>query len=206
MFGRFTVSLHDAKDDRPYSLHEARKLPLSARAYGSNLVFDNFSSYVFRHLFNGPSVDAPYEGASGDGSCALGFLALLSTDAAPTYTEASNETVAPNSVTDVAGGDNCAKRFVEDQLERSIVSATNGREAVTMNMAWMWLQDDGNSSAIKSLGIFHSQNADADGSTVQTCGRIARIRLTDIGGTPITYTKTAGKVLIVDYAFTLVSV
>ena len=158
----------------------------------------------------GATVSTPYQNSN---AAPFGFILLLTTDAEPGYTDQTDQFEQPSEFGESMDTNQTAgasKRFyyddVEDHLVRSLQSV-DGREGIEFRSRFLYLPfqaDSGN--PIRSVGVYLRVSPEVTLTSAQTGGRIARTRLKDSGGTPITITKSASQVLLVEWKFTLLNV
>jgi hypothetical protein len=92
----------------------------------------------------------------------------------------------------------------EDVGTTQVWSDGDGRQAVHYRTRFLFLPSEAVANSIRSINIYAAEGHDNSGGAYR--GLVARARLKDAGGTPITISKTANQVLLVDYTFSLVSV
>jgi hypothetical protein len=174
----------------------------------SNLIFHGWVPWMYLRL-SAAAVASGY-GISTN-TAAMNFVVLLTTDSEPVYNTAIDNLGSQYWASRVGnhfGGSNLNshKRIVTDAIEPyQYYSDPNGREALTMRNRLMWLPNHVVSSDIRGIGFASANNKISDDWGTITC-RMGRIRLKDVNGLPVVYSKTASQILLLEYRFTIASV
>lgn len=189
-------------------------LPVKQEARCKNRLFDNLAGYFLDTLFSLGNCGWPYyERNDSPPEAMLNSICLLTTDGdTDSYTEdwgaagtSSYNTIhwRPDAANTASGG----KRFEEDEIEAwQVWVDTGGREAIHFRNKFLYLPSQGESSNIRSIGIFFLENGDGTGGYWEARGKVGRVRLKDANGVPIIMTKSDREILLVEYTFTMVAI
>lgn len=213
MQGHFDVFVQDATglSDTDFLIAEREgrlrdlidTLPVVQKAGGKNQVTQMLPICMMRKDFGHgfPNGSYPMEGSSG---FPFFNITILSTTSEPDYADWYGAYVNAHSVADSVDTANTnGKRFVRDAVETIVGTDPNGRESVWHRNRWVYLPSHVVSSEIRSVGVYWSEQDARDNSSDR--GLMARVRMKDSGGNPITLNKTAFQALTIQYTFTLVS-
>jgi hypothetical protein len=189
--------------------HYLRKFAKEGEWKTDNLVYQVTPSYLYYWAFGAATA---YGGLiwNSSGSNGLGFINLSSTSAEPTYSgENYGPLVSWISVTDSVGAGS-SKHFWTAAVGSTGPIVTpdvkvdpNGREAIYMKTKWLYLPGEATSSVIRSVGVYYGDYLPNYDNSSYNKVRIARVRIKDSGGNPVTISKIATKSLLVEYTFTM---
>ena len=199
----YSVMVHDAegKGDQPYldAIAESKLDELLAtrkiiqQGQGHNLILDSWVANNLWHFFP-DAPDVPNEldlGAVGV-QATMSNVSLLTTDSEPTYQEYSRSSCA--NLTNVSGqvASNVTKRVWNNISELPVnYTVADGREAIAIELRYLWLPSNGDYVNIRSAAMFHRSDADLTSSGTTWCAiRVSRVRFKDSVGDPVTYNKT----------------
>lgn len=221
MRGHFDLTLYDSAGHRDEDFKRARErgelssllesLKVDGRYEADNLVFHGIVSHLLYALMSGPSALSSFTTNTG-AQAMLAFVGLCTRSDEPSYQEWTGGDYgyyAPiGNFYEMCTADG-AKRFVEDQIESyQLARDPNGREALYFRNRWLWLPSEGVASTIRSLQVVNNDDGDSTskGSSYGPAYRVARVRLRDSAGNPVTINKLSTQALLMDYTFMLVSV
>lgn len=183
-----------------------------------NIVYQTTPSWFYWALMNG---NTPYGGMQTSSEGGPQFLCAISLgrlSSEPTYTtdmESPYIQLTPGSAgVDRVAGTLGSKRFSTPATDASgcivdpvVLSDASLREAIYIKSKWLFLPGECTDDQIRSIHVWWGSSwnyALNQGAARQMC-RIARVRIKDSGGNPITINKIATKSLLVEYTFTMVS-
>lgn len=193
----------DALDDLP----TVRNLPNQ-----NNWIFDNYAGIMMKLCLSGPVHAATDWDDLADSAnhAMLAFISLENTSTLPSYQEdhteyfGGSQTIhSTTAVPDIVNTGSGSKRFIEDQITSPTIWTDSARETISFRNRFLWLPSQGNSNAIRSIGIHASD--DADNTTILYAAKVGRVRLRDSAGLVTTLNKTSSNSLLVEYTFSLVS-
>lgn len=209
--GHFDVFMQDSGSlcDEDFILAEQEgrlnalleSLPIVQEAHTDNLVLQMFSICMFRVVF---AHGLPDGAAPMNTSVGWPFYSILiSNDASePSYTDwfyDSNATI--HDLATSVNTSNAGKIFVADDIDLYVGTNPSGREAIFLRERWLYLPSQVVSNEIRSIGIYWASGS----GTYNARGIMARVRLKDSGGNPITFNKPSDKTLLVQYTISLIS-
>jgi hypothetical protein len=215
MQGHFELTLLDAAGYTEQDFQRARKkghldallarLVVDQKCEARNKILHGLVANLFQSAgFGGGDITNPYDHATTH--AALGFICLLTTTSEPTYTDTTNQSISIHNVTGTVESTTAGRRFLSDQIvDHSIYKSSDAREAIHFRSKWLYAPGQATSSNINSVGVYFRQQAQSNPPDGYANGITARVRIKDSGGNPVTLNKTATKVLLVEYVFTLVS-
>jgi|MudIll2142460700_1097286.scaffolds.fasta_scaffold00022_32 hypothetical protein len=177
--------------------------------HGDNIVFQGHPGYLYYYAMNAPSMYYSLNYASSVN--AFYWVALTSSSTEPSYATVGTEhvwtgNIAPDSLPNLLGGSGGRKTFNQTIVDRDVKSDAGGREAIYAKFKWLYLPGECTSDQIKSIDVFYCCRIE-DPSYYGGVGhaRVARVRIKDSGGNPVTINKLATKSLLIEYTHTLVS-
>lgn len=187
-----------------------RSFQQDAEWHGNNLVFQSHPSYLFYQAMSATSMY--YSTGYSITINAFYWVALTSSSTEPAYTTVGTEHIytanmAPTSIPNLLGGSGGLKTFNQTIVDREVKSDAAGREAIYAKFKWLYLPGECTSDQIKSIDIFYiARYEDPYYYSGVGHARVARIRIKDSGGNPVTINKLATKSLLIEYTHTLVSI
>lgn len=224
--GRCRATVFNAgRSDEPFLRAKAQgrlleflgSLPIEQRsAKLENLVLDNFAGHFWYTTYAGTGYDLSHpETYWDDGSLTtrahLGVVLLSTVDGEPSYTEYSgSESRYVSNHSSSCDASYGGKRFLEDDIDAFDMHVhPEGRESIVFTSRFLWLPSQGSNAGaldndVKSVECWHRGNADATSVTTRNT-KVARVRLKDDGGNPITLSKSGSQALLVEYEHEFVS-
>lgn len=98
------------------------------------------------------------------------------------------------------------KRFNTDGVvDVEVFKDPSGKEASHVRQKFMWYPGEATSSSIRSVVIYSSEGNSGYGGIYEDKARVARWRIKDSGGNPVTLSKLAQEVLLLQYTLTFYS-
>jgi len=149
---------------------------------------------------NAPNPGTHYQNASNP---LLWAAFLLSTETEPVLTEA--ETGSPNN-SYVTNGICPGKRFDTDGvIDVEVFKDPTGREAAIVQQKFMWYPGESTSTTIRSVGVYSrvADDATCGSSGYNSYTKVARWRIKDSGGVPVTLVKLPAEVLFLQYSLVM---
>jgi hypothetical protein len=190
--------------------HYLRKFAKEGEWKTGNLVYQVTPSYLYYWALGALTVYGSMSSSTTGGSNGLGFINLSSTSAEPTY-NGENYAATPTWITvpDSVGAGS-SKHFwtaaygsTGPIVTPDVKVDANGREAIYMKTKWLYLPGEATSSVIRSVGVYYSDGLSDYAAIGYAKVRLARVRIKDSGGNPVTISKIATKSLLVEYTFTM---
>ena len=178
---------------------------------GDNMVFQSHASYLYYHAMSATSQYYSLQYVLT--ACSFYFVCLTSASTEPSYTSTTgNEhnyttNIRPDNWPNLLGGTGGFKTFNQTIVDREVKSDAAGREAIYAKYKWLFLPGECTSDQIKSIEIVYTARIEdpyIGGGSGH--GRVARIRIKDSGGNPVTINKSATKSLLIEYTHQLVSI
>lgn len=210
MQGHFDLFLQNSRGLRDADFIAARDagrlgalletLPVEREVHSDNLVHQLFSICMFRLVFGHGLPNGTYPMSVSTG-IPFYTVALLTSGDEPAYSDWWGGNQYPYNVPYCVSTTGY-KRFVVNAEETSYAAEVSGREAVFLRSRWLFLPSEAVSNSIRSVGAYWSDTATLG---AEDRGLIARARIKDTGGNPITLIKTSEQSLLVQYTATLVS-
>lgn len=210
MRGRFDIYLQDAcglkDEDFALAQREGRldslltELPVDQELHIDNVVMQMMVISLFRKCFTGmPNGAVPMERYN---YIQLHHILLSYDPSEPAFTDWYSVYCTihngPYSVESSTAG----KRFLGHDLENYQGVDPTGREGTFTRHRFLYLPSQAISNQIRSVSVWWSeylQDANEDR------GIVARVRLKDSGGQPVTLNKSSAQSLLIQYTFGLVS-
>lgn len=176
-------------------------LPIDEEVHCSNQVTHMFTIALFRKAFGHGFPDGAYPMERGVG-VVLHNITLAYDATQPAYTDWwGGYNTIHNTPYSVNTG-NAGKRFIGYDIERHQDVDPNGREGVFTWHRWLYSPSQVVSNQIRTVNVFWCETV-RDG--IEEKGYVARVRLKDAGGNPVTLNKSASQTLLIQYTFTLVA-
>jgi hypothetical protein len=210
MLGRFDLQMFESPGLTPElvaawkkqgldPIRELQRYEKVGRWATDNLVIGTTPSFYFYHCWAGA---APYY-PLGQNAALLFALGLTTLATEPGYqTEYlysainGNPANIPNLVSSTGG-----KTIITDDIVSAVIDVDpDGREAVFGTFRFLYYPGEATSGLIKSVEIWHHGSGTIYGA------RVARVRIKDSGGNPVTLVKTAARSLMIQYTYTMPSV
>ena len=211
MQGHFDIYLQDAQglkdEDFILARQEGRlnsllkELPVDEEVHCGNQVTHMYPIAIWREAMNHgfPSGAYPMERGAG---VPFYNITILSDTSEPAYTDWwGGYNTLHNQPYSVNTG-NAGKRFVAHDEELLVDVGADGRESVFLRERWLYLPSQVVSNEIRSVGVYWCENI-TDGNDER--GLVARVRMKNAGGQPITLNKSSSQTLLIQYTFTLVA-
>lgn len=185
-----------------------RRFSVDNEWHTDNLIFKTSPSYLFYQALSNPG----HYFATGYGwsvPSMFCWIALTRTSTEPTYTgEVYTADFGWDSTPDMVVSPSGHKAFINHCIiTPDFKSDPNGREAIYAKFKWLYLPGEATASDIRSITIYSSCRFDYTVNNGYACGsgRIARVRIKDSGGNPVTINKATNKSLLIEYTFTMPS-
>jgi hypothetical protein len=210
MLGRFDLQMFESPGLTPElvaawkkqgldPIRELQRYEKVGRWATDNLVNGSIPSFYYYHCWAGAD---PYSELRPN-SALLYWLALTTLATEPGYqtdglraTVNSNPANIPNIVSSTGG-----KTIITDDIVSAVIDVDpDGREAVFKTFRFLYYPGEATSDLIKSVEIWFYCSGYTYGN------RVARVRIKDSGGNPVTLVKTATRSLMIQYTYTMPSV
>lgn len=211
MQGHFDIFVQDAKGLRDEDFLRAERegrlrdlvksLPIDQEAHTDNLVLDMYPICMMRRVIGHGFPSGPYPMERGTG-IPFYSICLLSLATEPEYIEWYSGYWSLHNMSYTVNSVNAGKRFVVHDMDLLVDVEPTGREGIFIKERWLYLPSQAVSNEIRSVGAYWCENI-TDGNDER--GQLARVRMKDAGGNPITLNKSASQTLLIQYTFTLVS-
>lgn len=210
MQGRFDIYLQDARGLTDEDFIQARRegrlksllkgLPVDEEVHCDNQVMHMYPIAIWREAMNHgfPSGAYPMERGAG---IPFYSICILSDTSEPAYTDWFSGYWDLNNMS-YNVGNSPGKRFVAHDEELLVDVGADSRESVFLRERWLYLPSQVVSNQIRSVGVYWCENI-TDGSDER--GMVARVRMKNAGGQPITLNKSSSQTLLIQYTFTLVA-
>jgi hypothetical protein len=209
--GHFDLQMFDAPDLTPALVEAWKKRGLDpiaeiesrykelGRWGGDNLVLGNIPSFYYYHCWSGAT---PYTYLSANGAL-LWALALTTLATEPGYqteylfyAEWGNPANIPNIVSTTGG-----KTTITDDIVSAVIDVDpDDRESMFISFKFLYYPGQAVSDLIRSVEIWHHSTGTNYGN------RVARVRIKDSNGVPVTLHLGPSSALMVGYTYRLVSV
>lgn len=211
MRGHFDVFVKEASslrdEDFLLAAREGRlnelldSLRTEQEAHSDNQIFHGFPIALFRIAFAHGLPNGAY---CMDRATGIPFynIIVLSTASEPSYLEWTAWYGNLHSQSGSVDTSNAGKRFVVHAMDTYVAVEPDGREGVFLRSRWLYVPSQIVSSEIRSIGAAWCEYVTDSNDERQS---MARVRLKDAGGNPITLSKASNQALLVQYTATLVS-
>lgn len=211
MQGQFDIYLQDARgytdEDFVRAQQEGRlsallkELPVDQEVHVKNTVTHMMAISQFRRNFAGfPGGATPMDRYNNS---PLHHILLSYDPSEPAYTDWYSVYSTIHNGPYSVEGSTAGKRFIGYDVETPFQGVNpSGREEVFTRHRFLYLPSQAISNRIRSVSVWWSEYIQ-DGN--EDRGLVARVRMKDAGGQPITLDKSSSQSLLIQYTFSLVS-
>lgn len=187
-----------------------RQFQQDAEWHGDNMVFQGHAGYLYYYAMGATSMYYSLNSQQGTVS-GFHYLALTSSSTEPSYATVGTEhnytyNGVPTNIPNLLTGTSGFKTFNETIVDREVKSDAGGREAIYAKYKWLFLPGECTSDQIKSIDVWYCCRIGDPYNYSPGFARVARIRIKDSGGNPVTINKLATKSLLIEYTHQLVSI